>query len=154
MKRHRYAFGCGMLVLLMVAATGTALAAPLCIQTSNGVKFSLGIGTAGDAIIVNGFRADPGSAVPRTPLEGTGFVNPAGAVILGWTENYQWGTGAWVCPIGDTVIKAAGSSLTYDTTYLGATNCPNNSTGTFTVISCTGLAASGGEAAGAEANMR
>lgn len=139
MKKGGYAIALGMLGLLMVVTAGTALAAPLCIQAD--VKYELDIGSAGDALVINGKRS--GAAV--TSISGTGFASADRSVFIGFNAHFDFGSGTWLHPAGTGVLKVSPTgALTYDITYHG-NGTPINGKGTFTVIACP-VAPAGAEA--------
>jgi len=131
MKKSGYAIAVGMFALLTMVTAKNALAAPLCIQAD--VKYELDIGTAGDAVIINGKRS--GAAV--TTFSGTGFALN-GTVTIGFNSHFDFGSGTWVHPSGTALLKVSpAGAMTYDVTYHGNGGAaPINVKGNFTIIPC------------------
>jgi hypothetical protein len=132
-----------LLVMIMVGTVRTVSAAPLCLSTINDGNYLLTIGTAGDAIVVNGIKK---SNPQKTPFTGTAFVLPDGTVIMGWTVNFDLSAtitgGSWFHPTESVVVKIAPTTgfITFDATYHGNTDFPRfKVTGSMFVASCTGF---------------
>jgi hypothetical protein len=138
-KRH-LVFGLGPSVLLLAFAASNAVAEEVCVRGAGIVIYKLQVGTAGEALVRNGIRI--GAA--QTPIVGTQFTDSGGTIIIGFTELFDWGSGQWVDPAGVTVLKfSSGGTVTFDTTYYGASFPPRAFTGTAVIVPCpTGPAAS------------
>jgi len=123
-----------LLVCAAVLLTAvTAPATPVCISIS-GLTYRLDIGQAGDALIVNGVRYSP---IANLPITGSGFITSDGSSVIGFTEHFDYASGAWFYPQGTTILRAIGSSLTFDRTYFGALFAPlSTASGTFTIVTC------------------
>ncbi len=124
--------GFAMVAAVVVAVPQTG-SATVCVQGANLYRLNGLPKSKTSALEIKG--AVIGEEVP---VSGSGYVASDGTAVIGLTESYDFGSGAWVNPTGDTVIKfpAASTTGTYDTTYLGATNPPNSFTGTATIVPC------------------
>lgn len=124
-----------------LAAAGTFLgpaqkteAGILCLQGQGGVVYQIRFGAAGDDLAVGGVRISP--TAHNVPITGSAYANSAGTVVIGVTEQFDYGSGAWSEPVGTTVFRISGTTVTFDSTYSGATTTPINVTGTGAVVTC------------------
>jgi hypothetical protein len=131
----------GMTMSAVILAPASAVeAAPLCIREASPstVTYELRYGGAGETIVIGGARTSLGS--PTVPLSGSAYINSQGVIVIGFTVNFDYGSGVWVTPTSDVVIKIAGSTVTYDVTFVPAgSTTPVNRLGTGSIVACSAV---------------
>ena len=86
---------------------------------SGNVSFRLDYAARGSSYELSGVKFDAGAEIP---LSGNAFIRSDGALVMGWTESYDWNQYPWEHPIGTTHVvfpSGLGSAGTRETTYHG-----------------------------------
>ena len=82
-------------------------------------SYRIDYASRGTTYEISGIKFDGPDEIP---LAGNAFVRSDGALVLGWTETYDWNQHPWEHPIGTTHVvfpSGLGSPGTRETTYHG-----------------------------------
>ncbi len=125
--------GLALAVPLVAFAAQTASAKPTCVDVLGQIYYFAKLPKNDKPKVIPGKIVDS-----ELPFVASGMVNSSGDAVIHFTENYPWSLGGYINPASSTVITfpAGGGAPTFDLTYHGDGNPPNDSNGSATVVTC------------------